>query len=75
MRFASKKLKFQLSWPTDDDKCRPPLRYSSNSVCSMDLASIIQFSISYSFEEQGISDGSERFQIDQGVTQTHLESM
>ena len=30
---------------------------------------------SYSFEEQGISDGSERFQIDQGVTQTPLESM
>ena len=29
---------------------------------------------SYSFEEQGISDGSERFQIDQGVTQTPLES-
>ena len=30
---------------------------------------------SYSFQEQGISDGSECFQIDQGVTQTPLESM
>ena len=50
---ASKKIKFELSWPTDDGKCKLPLRDDSNSVCSLEirvniLVPVLSSSLKYS---------------------------